>query len=97
MKLIEFGPTLFRLPDEFTGGVPEALRLLADEYEKGFERTSIQRKGGRPSNAAKMFDEFRRERVERFWKVVEEGGRLDGLLELMEGDSSGLEVVDNWE
>jgi len=33
MKLIEFGPTLFRLPDDFVGGIPAALRALADAFD----------------------------------------------------------------
>jgi len=101
MKILEFGPTLFRLPDDFVGGVPEALRALADAYDEGFERTDSQKRRGRPTKLSAVYDEFRvTERLPKFFKAVEEGAKFDGLLLLMETDDGGktLEAKDDgWE
>jgi len=101
MKIIEFGPTLFRLPDDFKGGVPEALRALADYYETGPKQTQSQKpRRGRPTKAATAYDEFRNERLGKFFAAIEEGASLDGLIALMEGDASEIEEVDidrGWE
>jgi len=95
MKIIEFGPTLFRLPDDFKGGVPEALRALADYYETGPTATSSQMpKRGRPSKATSAYDDFRSERRGAFFEAVDEGAQFDGRLVLMEGDANGLKEVD---
>lgn len=95
MKIIEFGPTLFRLPDDFAGGVSEALRLLADYYESSPSQTPSQRpKRGRPPKVATAYDEFRTDRREKFFAAVAEGAKLDGLISLMEGDADQLAEVD---
>ena len=88
MRLIEFGPTLFRLPDDFVGGIPEALRALADAYADGISRTESQKRPGRPSKATVAYDAFREERLDKFFKAAEEGAKLDGLIVLMEGVKS---------
>lgn len=93
MKIIEFGPTLFRLPDDFQGGVPEALRELANVYEE-LSKTPSQKKAGRPSTVSKRYEDFRVERLGKFLSAVEEGGKLDGLISLMEGDVENLTEVD---
>lgn len=95
MKIIEFGPLLFRLPDEFAGDVPEALRLLADYYASAPSQTPSQHpKRGRPTKVATAYEEFRDERREKFFTAVAEGARLDGLISLMQGDESQVDEVD---
>jgi hypothetical protein len=95
VKIIEFGPTWFRLPDDFVGGVPEALRALADAYEAGFKRTSSQKRRGRPSKLTEAYDTYREERIGKFFRAIAEGATLDGLLTLMEGTSEAdLKEVD---
>jgi hypothetical protein len=97
MKLIEFGPTLFRLPDDFVGGIPAALRALADAFDKGFTRTQSQKRPGRPSKLSVIYDKYRDERLQKFWRAVSEGATLDGLLILMDGDESNLTETKGWD
>lgn len=99
MKVLEFGPTLFRLPDDFVGGVPEALRVLAAAWEAGFQRTPSQKRRGRPSKISEAYDLYREERLGKFFKAVSEGATFDGLMLFMEGEEPVLQEVDldGWE
>lgn len=95
MKLIEIGPTWFRLPDDFIGGVPEALRALASYYESRPKQTPHQaKKKGRPTKAAVKYEDFRCERLGQFFEAAKENARLDGLICLMEGDVGSLYEID---
>ena len=84
-------------PDDFIGEVPEALRLLADAFEKGFEKTHCQKRRGRPSKLSQTYDLYRGERLAKFWIAVSEGAKIDGQLILMEGDEKELSAVDRWD
>jgi len=95
VKIIEFGPTFFVLPDEFVGGVAAALRLLADYYESKPKQTESQQETrGRPTKVAVEYERFRKERLGKFVTAVSEGAKLDGLISLIEGDVVSLQEVD---
>jgi len=95
MKILEIGPVLFKLPDDFSGGLSDALRLLADYHElPKTERKRLSRpsKRGTPDRP-KEYQAFRESRLGEFFAAVKEGYKVHGSVCMMEGDETKLKEM----
>jgi hypothetical protein len=89
MKALAFYMAYFRLPDNFSGNISDALRLMADYHEKVAATSSYKPSLplGMPLSAALVttFDEF--------LDAIQDGKRFNGLVRLDDFDPK-VEIPD---
>jgi len=100
VKVLEIGPMMFRLPDDFKGTLSDALRCLADYHDGVLDAKS--RRGAQvaytpvPEDRLQLSFEKLREKVrEDFYEAVRGGKRCNGIA-LIVNDDGGVLTEANW-
>ena len=94
MKTLVLYMTFFRLPDDFDGGISDALRLMADYHDHvtGGGPDSVEKgvaNGVTTSTDVSIdlpFSEVIGIAFDKFINAIEEGKRLNGILQLKDFD-----------
>lgn len=94
MKVLALYMTYFRLPDDFSGGISDALRLMANYHDEVTGGGPASISAGIASGATNpqqlsldlSFSEILGLSFDQFVDAVQEGKRLSGILQLKDFD-----------
>ena len=92
MKVLAIDSLFFKLPEDFEGGLSDALRSLADYHEQ--PATAERQRREKAPDDALSWREFRTKLWKMFLEAVSEGNRMCGTISLSETQDSATINLD---